>query len=144
MIRSQSKVFFGYCSKAQATADSIIKYLIKSLDVDVVDWAVDFGVGSTIMDEIGSAIRSCRCGLFLFTRDDPLDGDAQHAAPRDNVIFETGFCLSTRGPKRTVIIREDGAKMPADLGGSIYIGLKDRGDISSIQERLRKALENAM
>lgn len=143
-VRARSTVFFGYCSKAQSAADSIIKYLIKSLDINVVDWAVDFGIGTTIMDEIGSAIRSCRTGLFLFTKDDPLEGDLEHAAPRDNVIFEAGFCMSQHGPQRTIIIREDGAKMPADLGGGIYIRLKDRGDISGIQEKLRTALERSL
>ena len=143
-VKSRSKIFFGYCSKAQSAADSIIKYLMKSLEVDVIDWAMDFGAGATIMEEISSGIRNSRCGLFLFSRDDQFEGDAQHAAPRDNVIFEAGFCMATKGPKRTIVIREDGAKMPADLGGSIYIGLRDRSDISSIQEKLRQALSRAL
>jgi len=143
-VSARSRLFLGYCSKAQGTADAVIKYLIRTLRVEVIDWAVDFGAGVTIMDEISAAIRSCRCGLFLFTRDDPVEGDAQHAAPRDNVIFEAGFCIATKGPQRTIVIREEGAKMPADLGGSIYLSLKDRGDVASIQEKLRQALEKAL
>lgn len=144
-VNARSRLFFGYCSRAQGTADAIIKHLIKTLDIDVIDWALDFGAGATIMDEISTAIRSCRCGLFLFTRDDDLfEGNGQYAAPRDNVIFEAGFCIAAKGPQRTIIICEEGAKMPADLGGSIYLGLKDRVDISSIQEKLRQALARAM
>src|SRR5262245_32746631 len=143
-VSDHSKVFFGYCSKAQSTADAIIKYLIKTLELDVIDWAVDFGAGSAIMGEISDAIRSCRCGIFLFSGDDPSVGDAQHAAPRDNVVFEAGFCIATKGTQRTIVIREEGAKMPADLGGIIYIPLKDKSDIAPIQEKLRQALEKSM
>lgn len=96
------------------------------------------------MEEVSSAIEKCRCGLFLFTSDDPLSADSKYAAPRDNVIFEAGFCYAAKGPLKTIIIREDGAKMPADLGGSIYLSLKDRTDISSIQEKLRHAITKAM
>ncbi|MBI1926927.1 nucleotide-binding protein [Candidatus Poribacteria bacterium] len=141
-VSARSRLFLGYCSKAQSTAAAIIKYL-KTLQVDVIDWDVDFRAGATIMDEISAAIRSCRCGIFLFTRDDPLKGDTQHA-PRDNVVFEAGFCIATRGPQRTIVIREEGTKMPADLGGSIYLPLKDRGDIAPIQEELRQALEKSL
>jgi predicted nucleotide-binding protein len=117
---------------------------MKTLDIDVIDWAMDFGAGATIMEEVSSGIKKSRCGLFLFSRDDPLEGDVQYAAPRDNVIFEAGFCMAVKGPQRTTIIREEGAKIPADLGGTIYIGLKDRADISPIQEKLRQALAKAL
>jgi hypothetical protein len=143
-VKSRSKVFFGYCSRAQGTADSIIKYLMKTLELDVTDWAMDFGAGATIMEEVSSGIKNSRCGLFLFSRDDQFEGDTHQAAPRDNVIFEAGFCMAAKGGQKTIVIREDGAKMPADLGGSIYISLKDRADISSIQQKLRQALEKAL
>jgi hypothetical protein len=85
----RAKVFFGYCSKAQATADAVIEYLVRGVRVEIIDWSVDFAPGVTIMDEISITIRSSRCGLFVFTKDDPLEGDARHAAPR-------GFCLATQ------------------------------------------------
>jgi Predicted nucleotide-binding protein containing TIR-like domain len=84
-VSAHSRIFFGYCSQAQGTADAIIKYLMKGLGYEVIDWAVDFDTGSTIMAEISTAKRSSRCGIFLFTRDDPMEGDSEHAAPRDNV-----------------------------------------------------------
>ena len=142
-VSAHSRIFFGYCSRAQGTADAIIKFMMKGLGYEVIDWAVDFDTGSTIMAEISAAVRSSRCGIFLFTRDDPLEGDSEHAAPRDNVVFEAGYCMAIRGPRRTIVIRENGAKMPADLGGVIYLPLKDRTDISSIQEGLRQVLGRA-
>jgi len=35
-----------------------------------------------------------------------------------------------------LIIREEGAKMPADIGGSIYLPLRDRNDITPIHTKL--------
>jgi hypothetical protein len=62
-VRERSRVFLGYCSASQPTADGI---------------------------------RSCRAGVFLFTKDDPLEGDEAAAAPRDNVVLEARFCIATR------------------------------------------------
>lgn len=59
-------------------------------------------------------------GIFLFTKDNPLVGiDENQASPRDNVVFEAGYFMHAKGKERTLIIREEGTKMPADLGGNI-------------------------
>lgn len=38
-----------------------------------------------------------------------------HAAPRDKVVFEAEFFAVAKDRGHVLIIREDGAKMPADL-----------------------------
>ncbi len=73
-----------------------------------------------------------------------MSGEVQHAAPRDNVIFEAGYFMNAKGRERVLIVREDGAKMPADVGGSIYLTLKDRADISPIHAKLRDFVENRL
>jgi predicted nucleotide-binding protein len=81
----------------------------------------------------------------LFTKDDPFEGgDGDAAAPRDNVIFEAGYLMHAKGKERVLVIREEGAKMPADLGGNIYLPLKDRKDISSIHYSVRRFLEERL
>jgi hypothetical protein len=144
-VRSKPRVFLGYCSKAKATADALTLYLEHTLGVSVRNYALDFIAGGTILDEIEKSARECACGIFLFTNDDPLEGtNPYQAAPRDNVVFEAGFFMHARGRARTLIIREDGAKMPADVGGSIYLPLKDRNDISPIHLHLSKFLEDRL
>jgi predicted nucleotide-binding protein len=69
---------------------------------------------------------------------------ARRRAPRDDVVFEAGFFTRAKGSDRVAIIREDGAKMPADLGGNVHIALHDRTDISSIETRLRRFVEDAL
>jgi hypothetical protein len=144
-VRSKPRVFLGYCSKAKSTADALTLYLEHSLTVSVRNYALDFIAGGTILDEIDKSARECTCGIFLFTNDDPMEGtNPLQAAPRDNVVFEAGFFMNAKGRERTLIIREDGAKIPADVGGSIYLPLKDRNDISPIQFQLSKFLEDRL
>jgi hypothetical protein len=144
-VQLQNHVFLGYCSKAQATADAIQLFLTKTLGLRVMDWAMDFTAGRTIIEQIENANNLCCCGIFLFTKDDPMKGQEDRAAPRDNVVFEAGyFAAKARGKKRVLIIREEDAKMPADLDGIIYLPLMDRGNITSIHERLRQALDTVL
>lgn len=144
-IKNRPRAFLGYCSKAKSTADAITLYLEHSVKVSVRNYAMDFTSGATILEEIERAASECSCGIFLFTNDDPLSGsDAHKAAPRDNVVFEAGFFVRAKGKERALIICEEGVKIPADLGGNIYVSLKDRNDISSIHTALRKFLEDRL
>ncbi len=55
------------------------------------------------------------------------------------------YSLTTpKGKEQVLVIREEGAKMPADIGGNSYIPLKDRNDISGIHTQLRRFLENRL
>ncbi|HEY3030007.1 MAG TPA: TIR domain-containing protein, partial [Bradyrhizobium sp.] len=122
-------------SKARATANDIQKFL-SGHGFSVLDWEIHFAPGSTILDELQQASRSCLGAIMLLTKDDNLLGEENYAAPRDNVIFEMGLFIEAKGRERVLVIREEGAKMPADIGGGIYLPLKDRNDISPIQMKL--------
>ena len=58
--------------------------------------------------------------------------------PRDNVVFEAGYFNAAKGKCRVLIVREVGAKMPADLGGDIYASLKSKDDIGSVKSVVHK------
>jgi hypothetical protein len=137
-------VFLGYCSKAKSTAQSIHLFMTSKLKLSVLDWAMDFTGGGTILKEIERAASLCSCGVFLFTKDDPLEGDGNQAAPRDNVVFEAGYFANSKGEDRVIIIREEGAKMPADLGGNIYVHLPDKNNTAVIEGALRDFLERRL
>ncbi|HZF12539.1 MAG TPA: TIR domain-containing protein [Thermoanaerobaculia bacterium] len=126
-VRGRYDVFFGYCSKADELARNIKKFLVEEAGLRVLDWATDFRPGRTIMEEVARATATCRCGLFLFTADDPLEGSpSKTAIPRDNVLLEAGYFMSAHSARRLVVVREKGTKMPADLGGMIYLTIEDR------------------
>jgi predicted nucleotide-binding protein len=108
--------------------------------VTVLDWQSDFPPGQNILQQIGRAGDRCSAGIFLFTRDDELasPSDEHEAVPRDNVVFEAGYFIHAKGKERVLVVREQGAKMPADLGGDIYALLPDRNHIGPILETLRR------
>jgi CheY-like chemotaxis protein len=128
-IRARYDVFFGYCSKADELAQNIKTFLADESGLRVLDWATDFRPGCTIMEEIARATATCRCGLFLFTADDPVEGSpTKTSIPRDNVLLEAGYFMNAHTTRRMVVVREKGSKMPSDLGGMIYLNIERRED----------------
>jgi hypothetical protein len=134
-VKSTKDLFLAYSSKARATANDIQK-LLSARGISILDWEIHFAAGSTILDELFQASRSCLGAIMLLTKDDNFLGEESYAAPRDNVIFEMGLFMESKGRERVLVVREEGAKMPADIGGGIYLSLKDRNDIGPIQMKL--------
>jgi hypothetical protein len=143
-VRDQRKVFLGYCSAAKDTAEALISYMEGIPDVSVVNYAIHFQPGSTILEEIENASKECSVGVFLFTKDDELVGTESHTVPRDNVIWEAGYFIRAKGKRRVLIIREEGAKMPADLGGVIYLSLQDRANIGPLEDQIQRFLDTTL
>jgi len=134
-LDARKDVFLGYCSKSAGTAAQI-QLRLEKLGASVLNWAMDFRAGVSILDEIENARAACSCGIFLFSEDDPLEGTAGGAAPRDNVVFEAGYFMSSKGSERCLIVRHGEAKMPADVGGAIYVHLAKTDDVAAIEGRL--------
>jgi predicted nucleotide-binding protein len=132
-VKLRKDIFLGYSSEAEGTAKNIAR-LLSGYEATVLDWQ-NFGPG-TILEQIEAAASRCNAGIFLFTNSDKLEGQADKAAPRDNVVFEAGYFAHAKGHQRVLIVREAGAKMPADLGGSIYAPLADRSNIDPIAKQL--------
>ena len=121
-LAARKDVFLGYCSKSIGIAAQI-QLLLERQGASVLNWAMDFRFGVSILEELEAARETCSCGIFIFSEDDPLEGTPGGAAPRDNVVFEAGHFIASKGISHCLIIREGNAKMPADLGGSIYLPL---------------------
>ena len=134
-------IFLGYCGTSSETAKKIKAFLKKQIGVTVLDWRTDFSPGLTILEQIQDAAHRCSAGIFLFTQDDQLASTSStpaKAVPRDNVVFEAGYFTSVKDRHNVLIVVESGAKIPADLGGKVYASLKERSNISSIEQSLRK------
>jgi len=137
-------VFLGYSSNATHTANAIYKFLSENLKLRVFDWH-QFRTGDTIWESIERAERLTNCGLFLFMADDKLvAGGKREFAPRDNVVYEAGYFAGAKGLRKSLVVREEGAKVPTDLGGILYLELINRNDISLIETRLGKHLERML
>ena len=138
-LKDRKDIFLGYSSEAEGTAKNIAT-LLSSYEATVLDWQ-DFESG-TILEQIEAAAGRCSAGIFLFTNSDKLKGKGGQAAPRDNVVFEAGYFVHAKGQQRVLIVREAGAKMPADLGGKIYAPLSDRAKIDPIVRQLESFVKN--
>lgn len=139
-LKARRDVFLGYCSRASTLAVELRTFLESELSVTVLDWQRDFRPGRTILDEIEEARVRSSLGIFLFTRDDDFatPGLGREAAPRDNVVFEAGYFAAAKGKGQVLVIREEGAKMPADLGGDIYGLIDASGHLDPVKETIRQ------
>jgi len=141
--QARPKCFVGYSGDSKALALELKDFLSKMLpNLQVKDWRWDFLPGRHLFAEIESISKECRLAIFLVTKDDNLShhgGDLQ-PSPRDNVVFEIGFFAARIGVKNTIMIVEAGAKIPTDLGGILYIPLRQRDDISHVTMPLLSAV----
>ena len=133
-------VFIGYCSQARTLALELVAF-IHEQGHSVRDWKL-FPVGGSLLDEIDNASRSCRAGLFLFTKDD-LKADAT-TTPRDNVVLECGYFLARKAPGHVFLVLEDGAKPPSDLDGIIRAQIADHASSDTIHTKLKKWLDDTL
>ena len=130
-VKQRRDVFLGYRTPASALAQ-IIRARLEADEILVIDWARDFRKAGSILSEIEDAAARCSAAILLFTRDELLRTEAAGSVPpRDNVLLEAGYFASAKGKERVLIVREEGAKMPADFGGDIYVSLKD-GDTDAV------------
>lgn len=143
-VNNRYQVFLGYSGEAKDVANSIVAFLTGRLNLRVKGYRANFVQGGSILEEIENAVNTCQCGIFLFTASDKLENNEFQASPRDNVVFEAGYFMRAKGKERILIIREEGTKMPADIGGNIYLPLKDRNDISTITADIQYFLENRL
>lgn len=140
-VHKKHHIFLAYSSKARATANDVNAF-VTSQGVSVRNWELDFAAGGTILSELLEATQHCIGAIVLLTKDDELVQGGEHqAAPRDNVIFEMGMFMEAKGRERVLVIRESGTKMPADIGGGIYLSLSDRSDITPLHSKLLQFLE---
>jgi hypothetical protein len=143
-LEKRRDVFLGYCGSSAGVARNIKRFLTADLKLTVLDWMTDFPPAGSILDRIKNASERCSGGIFLFTKDDELNdsGPVNKAVPRDNVVFEAGYFIHAKGKERVLIVLEQGAKMPADLGGDIYASLVDRSNIEPIEQTLNSFVAN--
>jgi hypothetical protein len=139
-LSKRRDVFLGYCSSSTGVANNLKRFLKSDIGATVLDWQTDFPPGRSILQQIEEAASRCSAGVFLFTKDDKLTDDAHtdKAVPRDNVVFEAGYFINAKGKDHVLIVREGGAKMPADLGGDIYASLEERSNIGPIEDQVRR------
>ena len=87
--------------------------------------------GRTIIEKFEDHAAEAVFAVVVLTADDigALATDHPELRPRarQNVVFELGFFFGALGRNRVAILFEEGAELPSDLGGLLYIPFDDRG-----------------
>jgi hypothetical protein len=142
-VKQRRDLFLGYTTSATPVATAI-RDTLEAAGVTVIDWARDFRGAGSILSEIQNAAARCSGAIFLFTRDESLAQSApDDTPPRDNVLFEAGYFVSAKGKERVLIVREPGAKMPADLGGDVFASLRP-GEEATVLEDVMKFVRDRL
>jgi predicted nucleotide-binding protein len=140
------KCFFGYSGKAEKVAKTIINHLENYIEsLEVKDWQKDFQIGRILINEIQDKCKDSDAAIFLFTKDDELADSSNSLlthSPRDNVVFEFGYYAGKLGIEKTILIVEEGTKVPIDLNGVIHIPLKNREDLNDVLTATANHLKN--
>ncbi len=142
------KCFFGYSGQAEQVAKEIIAHLKNTVTtMRLIDWKEDFRKGYVLIDEIQRACEMSDAAIFLFTKDDELSeflNPTHSHMPRDNVVFEFGFYAAKIGMNKTLLIVEEGTKIPIDLSGILYVSMKSRTKLDDVKKATEKALKEIL
>jgi len=140
-VSARYSVLLGYSDGARATA-AALKALLEKLGVRVMDAQTDFQPGTTVLERVQAAEHKCLAGIFLFTQDDNKPSEnGEVEVPRDDMIFEAGYFMNTKGSAHTLLICEEGVKILSDAQGIQCLQLKDRSDLSTLEAQLRKFID---
>ena len=135
------RIFIGSSTEGLATA----QYVKQSLegDFDCVLWNEGpvFSLGLSYLDSLLKAGSMFDFGILVATKDDKTESrNLGFDSPRDNVIFEYGLFMGRLGKFRTLILREDKAKLPSDIAG-IHISSYSSAEAPAASDTLRTEIE---
>jgi hypothetical protein len=116
------RVFIGSSKEGLSIAYAIQHNLEN--DAEVTVWAQDvFRPSQFVLESLTDQLDNTDVGIFVFSADDVVKmRGAEHAAVRDNVLFEYGLYVGRLGRKRSFIVAPSGAALhlPSDLNGINY------------------------
>ena len=145
------RIFLGSAGKQEKLLQALTRGLEDVAHVD--PWTTSFNPGTTTLDRLVELAHEVDFAAFVFAEDDwttisppasPPPGSGQ-ASPRDNVVFEAGLFGGVLGMRRTFILHASGSKLPSDLLGLTcvrYVDATTSSEIRSVNQKLRKAIEN--
>lgn len=121
-------IMFVGCSVEGLAVAKEIEARLKHSDVIVRLWNNGvFGPSGIPIEDLMKQVDVADFALFVFGPDDKIRArDEEHAAPRDNVIFEVGLFLGRLGRERVFMIKDADTdlKIPTDLSGVTPITYK--------------------
>ena len=94
--------------------------------------------GFTTFERLSQMLSEAEFAFLIITAEDEHMDQALHA--RENVIHEVGLFQGRLGPKRAIILLEEGCKEFSNIVGLSQIHFPE-GRISAVFEEIRRVLE---
>ena len=134
------RVFIVSSVEALAIADEI-QLGLQYANCVVIRWSDDeiFPVGAYPIEALEEQVSSADFCIAIASADDIVRArHRQQSAPRDNVIFELGFFMSSIGRHRTLLLvpRGNDIKIPTDFKGITPIAYDDNTDDQPLSSAL--------
>ncbi len=105
--------FIGSSGLKYEVVEALADGLLGKLDPH--PWREVFQVGEVTLSGLVREANAADFGIFIFGADDRI-GTA-FDVPRDNVVYEAGLFSGILGTDRSLVVHEEGVKIPSDLEG---------------------------
>lgn len=125
-------VFIGSSSEAKKVAEFIDSAIISSGVGVTKPWTgiEMFNPSNSSMEDLEKCVADCDFAVLILSKDDLLNyRKKEYKSPRDNVVFELGYCMGKLGRDRAIFLVENSVrplptKLPSDIYGLTYIPFK--------------------
>ncbi len=142
VINKDSKDFCVFLSHGRSNEwRKVQRYLETDVQVKTLELSQEVNLGRTILQKLWDESEKCSYAVIVMTGDDVFS-DSEAPRARENVIHEIGFFQGKFGLNRICLLHEDGANIPSNIHGLVYLPFpKDLVD--STYAALRREIESS-
>lgn len=146
--RSDTRIFIGSSSESKEIAEYLQLALDAHFETTIWDQGV-FTLSTLGLSALLKAPEDFDVAVLIYAADDVTNKrNLEKAAPRDNVIFESGVFMGTLGAERTYLVHcaDDDLHIPTDLHGMTLAPFRRRRDgnlqaaINPVAVKIREAV----
>jgi hypothetical protein len=111
------------------------EYIEKTLGLQTLELAQEPSKGRVILNKLNEESEKCGVAVIIMTGED-IVGDEVRA--RENVMHEIGFFQGKYGFARTILMHEQGANIPTNIGGLGYVSFSKDAVSTGFGELLKE------
>lgn len=135
------KIFVGSSSEGQKVAKFVEK-VIEEAGMVPLPWYNKFPAGDVLLEEIERLPNEVDGAVLVATPDISCErkGKRSFRAPVGNVVFEYGFLAARLTRRRVAIVMFEGAELPSDVQGVMFVRVGHGGKHDSLPEDAKEKL----
>lgn len=110
-----------------AKVKEAVARFVKLMDLEPIILHEQSNKGETIIGKFEKHLNEVGYAIILYTPCDIGGKDANNLTPRprQNVVFEHGYCVAKLGRANVCVLFDESVNKPSDIDGVLYIPLKD-------------------